>query len=483
MSKIDWKPNKSSPVPLHQQITDYIKEKISNGEWTIGYKLPSQRTLAKMLEVNRSTVVAAFDELIAEGLIEGRSGSGTKVVNNTWNLLATTPPPDWGSYVNVGIHKPNLPTIQEINKAEFIPNMNRLGTGELSPNLIPSTLMKKVFNELSIKELSYGYEEPNGLLPLREQISLYLKTTGISASPSSILIVSGALQALQLISLGLLHKGSTVLTEKPSYLHSLNVFQSAGMRLVGVPLDKEGIQARMVSHYKKQNGAALLYTIPSYHNPTGTLMTVERRNQLLNTCQQEQLPIIEDDVYRELWFDEHPPKPLKAFDKNGLVLYLGSLSKSLSPGLRIGWMVGPEPVIEHLADIKMQTDYGSSSLSQWAAVEWFSSGLYEQHLHEVRKQLKIRRDLTLNTLNKYFSDIAVWEKPSGGFYIWLRLLPTISIRKLFEMTLTEGILLNPGNVYDHHAQQYLRISYSFASLTDLEDGLHRLSNIIRRLDQ
>jgi GntR family transcriptional regulator, regulator for abcA and norABC len=481
MFTTDWKPNKSSSEPLHKQITDYIKEKISNGEWTIGYRLPPQRTLAKEFEVNRSTVVTAYDELIAEGLIEGKSGSGTRVVNNTWNLLATNPPPDWNSYVKVGTHKPNLPTIQEINQAEFIPGIIRLGTGELSPNLIPSTMMKEIFHQLSYKEISYGYEEPKGLLPLREQISNYLKTIGISASPSSILIVSGALQALQLISVGLLHRGSTVLTEKPSYLHSLNVFQSAGMHLTGIPLDKEGIQANLIQQYKKQQKAALLYTIPSFHNPTGTLMTVERRKQLLNNCQQEQLPLIEDDVYRELWFDEHSPKPIKAFDKHGLVLYLGSLSKSLSPGLRIGWIVGPEPVVEHLADIKMQTDYGSSSLSQWAAVEWFSSGLYSTHLNEVREQLKTRRDFTLDTLNKYFSDIAVWEKPTGGFYIWLRLLPTLSMRKLFEVALSEGILLNPGNVYDNQAEQYLRISYSFASLPNIEDGLKRLSKIVKTI--
>ncbi|PGS48822.1 PLP-dependent aminotransferase family protein [Bacillus sp. AFS041924] len=481
MFTTDWKPNKSSPIPIHKQITDYIKEKISNGEWTVGYRLPPQRTLAKELGVNRSTIVTAYDELIADGLIEGKSGSGTRVVNNTWNLLATTPPPDWNSYVKVGTHKPNLPTIQEINQAEFIPNIIRLGTGELSPNLIPSASMKKIFHQLANSEISYGYEEPKGLLSLREQISNYLSTIGISASPSSILIVSGALQALQLISVGLLHRDSTVLTEKPSYLQSINVFQSAGMRLVGIPMDKDGIQTNLIQQYNKQQKAALFYTIPSFHNPTGTLMTAKRRQQLLDICQQEQLPLIEDDVYRELWFDESPPKPIKSFDKNGLVLYLGSLSKSLSPGLRIGWIVGPEPVVEHLADIKMQTDYGSSSLSQWAAVEWFSSGLYYKHIKEVREQLKIRRDFTLTRLNKYFSNIAVWQKPTGGFYIWLRLLPSLSMRKLFEIALSEGILLNPGNVYDHQSEQYLRISYSFASLLDIDDGLKRLAKIIKSI--
>lgn len=209
-------------------------------------------------------------------------------------------------------------------------------------------------------------------------------------------------------------------------------------------------------------------------------MSEERRRKLIDVCEKERLPIIEDDVYRELWLDSPPPPPLKAIDKNGLVLYLGSMSKTLSPGLRIGWIVGPKPVIERLADIKMQTDYGSSSLSQWAVAEWLASGLYHQHLEEVRKELKVRREIMIDLLQRYFSDIATWTVPRGGFYIWLRILPSISIRELFEKSLEHGILLNLGNVYDKHAAQYLRLSYSYASLADLEKGMFRLSKVIRQ---
>jgi GntR family transcriptional regulator, regulator for abcA and norABC len=129
----------------------------------------------------------------------------------------------------------------------------------------------------------------------------------------------------------------------------------------------------------------------------------------------------------------------------------------------------------------MQTDYGSSSLSQWAVAEWLSSGLYHQHLEEVRKELKIRREVMIDSLQKHLADIATWSVPKGGFYIWLRLLPSLSIRELFEKTLERGILLNPGNVYDHHATQYLRLSYSYASLSDLNKGIFRLSKVIRQL--
>jgi GntR family transcriptional regulator, regulator for abcA and norABC len=481
MIELDWKPDKSSPIPLYIQIKDYIREKIETGQWTVGTKIPPQRTLAQAWGVNRSTIVTAVEELISEGLLEGKSRSGTKVINNTWSLMMSASPPDWNSYVQAGIHPPNLPTIQEINKAEFAPNIIRLGTGELSPDLFPREMMKQIMNRVSDRIDSLGYEEPKGLLFLREQLSTYLKTIGIEASPSSILIVSGALQALQLISIGLLHRGSTIFLEKPSYLYSLHVFQSAGMRLFGLPLDGEGIQTKMIAQQKKRQNASLIYTIPSFHNPTGILMSKERRRELMDVCEQEQLPIIEDDVYRELWIDSPPPLPLKAIDNNGLVLYLGSISKTLSPGLRIGWMVGPKPVIERLADIKMQTDYGSSSLSQWVAAEWLSSGLYHQHLEKVRTELKVRRDVMINSLQKHFFDIATWSVPKGGFYLWLRLLPPISSRKLFEKALEHGILLNPGNVYDHHATQYLRLSYSYASLDELENGIFRLSEVIRQL--
>lgn len=479
MDFIEWKPQRNSSIPLHEQISDFIKKKILNGEWTIGTKLPPQRTLAKWFQVNRSTIVTALEELTADGLLESKVGSGTIVVNNTWNLLASTPP-DWIRYVHSGIHEPNMKIIQEINKAETDSSLIRLGTGELSPELLPTKQMKKIFQANVEQTFSLSYSEPKGNLHLRKTVAEYLKTKGIQTSPESILIVSGGIQALQLISVGLLKKGSTILHETPSYLNSVHVFQSAGMNLLGVSMDNQGITCDSIEKLKRQHHAALLYTIPTFHNPTGTLMSERRRNQLLRICQKESLPIIEDDVYGDLWFNQLPPKPLKANDQQGNVLYIGSVSKTLSPGLRIGWLVGPEPVIDRLADIKMQTDYGSSSLSQFAVNEWLKSGLYETYIHQTRKELKYRRDLTIHFLKEYFSDIATWNVPQGGFYIWLHLQTAISTRKLFATALQEGILLNPGIVYDKNDLQHLRLSYSYATIEELKKGLIQLSKMIKK---
>jgi GntR family transcriptional regulator, regulator for abcA and norABC len=476
----EWNLNKASAVPLHQQIYDYMKRKIMNGEWPVGTRIPTQRELAARFGVNRSTVVYALGELAADGLMASRVGQGTRVANNTWSLLAAAPPPDWNRYVTSGSHQPNLQMIQQINRAEANPGIVRLGTGELSPEMLPADEMKRLFNGSLAGRFTLGYSEPKGNLYLREILSTYLREKGIDASPASILIVSGALQGLQLISLGLLHAGSTIFVETPSYLNSLQVFQSAGMQVHGLPMDDEGLMTETIGRLKRQHNAALLYTIPSFHNPTGTLMPAGRRGELLQTCIRERLPVIEDDVYGDLWFEAPPPSPLKAGDRQGLVLYMGSMSKTLGPGLRIGWIVGPEPVIERLADIKMQTDYGSSSLSQHAVAEWLSSGLYDRHLSRIRAELKSRRDFTLALLDRYYAGLAEWQIPQGGFYIWLRMRQPVSLRQLFDQALREGLLLNPGPVYDRQDQQHLRLSYAYASCEQLERGLIRLAELIRQ---
>lgn len=476
----NWKPDKNSSTPLYRQIVDYIKGKISSGDLDIGSKLPTQRDLSKTFEVNRSTVVEAIEELKSEGLIEGKSGKGTAVVNNTWSLLASMPPPCWQNYIERGIHKPNLSTIQKINKLEFENGIIRLGTGELSPDLYPHDNMKNILNNISQKVTSLGYEEPKGLLFLRENLSRYLKRYGINADSSKILIVSGSLQALQLISIGLLRQGSTILIEKPSYLNSLNLFQSCGMKLKSIPMDNCGIRIDKAFTNLNSKKSTLLYTIPTFHNPTGNLMPEERRTEILRVCLKERIPIIEDDAYRELWLDEEPPAPLKAMDNNGNVVYLGTASKFLAAGLRVGWLVASEKVVEHLSDIKMQIDYGTSSLSQWTLAEWISSGLYEKYLLEIRSSLRLRRQIVLNILEKYFTDIATWNRPKGGFYIWLKLKKPISLNKLFETSYRNGILINPGNIYDLSNNQNLRISYSYASPEELEKGLIILSDLIRK---
>ncbi|MGE7761847.1 PLP-dependent aminotransferase family protein [Peribacillus sp. NPDC097895] len=478
---IEWKPNRPSNRSLHQQIVEWMQQQITRGEWPVATKLPSQRSLADSLGVNRSTIISAIEELIADGLLETKVGSGTFVSNNTWNVLVSSKQPDWKNYVRNGLHEPNLKTIQDINQYETDTAIIRLGTGELSPSLLPTKKIEKTLQTTSFDAHSLGYSEPKGDKGLRQSISDYLESKGVIANPSSLMIVSGGLQALQLISVGLLQKGSMILHESPSYLNSVHPFQSAGMHLVG--LSKQGRES-IPTQIKRINGrqkASLFYTVPTFNNPTNTTWTKEERINLLSICNKEQIPIIEDDVYSDLWFENEPPLPIKSQDTDGLVLYIGSMSKTLSPGLRIGWIAGPITVIERLADIKMQMDYGSSALSQHLVAEWLTSGQYSKHLEWLRYELKVRRDFTLTLLNQYFKGIAEWQIPQGGFYIWLKLCKPIVNPNLFKLAIKESILINPGYIYEPSNNTHLRLSYSYASEEELAYGIQTLSKIIRRL--
>lgn len=477
MVQIYWKPDKQAGKSIKAQIMDYIHEKVQSGEWPAGATIPPQRELAKVFEVNRSTIVSALSELIANGVLESHGRGGTRVSESSLSFTKLSQA-KWQAYIDDGIHMPNYKTIKMINDSEPDESMLRLSSGEASPAMFSAERMQTVLNEVSKEIHNLGYEWPKGMVSLREQLSVYLKTIGIDAKPESILIVSGALQAFQLISIGLLQPGSTVFVEKPSYIYSLQILQTLGMRRVGIPIDKQGLEGHLIPSQIRKNHASILYTIPNYQNPTGTLMSLQRRKELIEICKTEKLPIIEDDVYGELWIDEKPPRSLKSLDTSGNVLYVGSVSKSLSPGLRIGWVVGPETVINRLADIKMQMDYGSSSLSQLTVCKWFETGLYEAHLQDMRAELKKRRDLTLHLLESHFKELATWTIPQGGYYVWIKLKGKPNMYKVFEAAYQEKILLYPGYIYESAQNFCLRISYSYATHKQLEKGLKKLAEII-----
>lgn len=473
--QIHWQPNKTSNIPIYKQIVQFVCNKVSNGEWKVGTILPSQRALADLFKVNRSTVITAIEELTSYGIISGRFGAGTRIISNTWSLLLPNTA-EWNEYLSSGYFQENNMIVQAINKLEFEPDVIRIGTGEIDPRLFSKSMWNDVLNKIGSKISSLGYLENLGLLELRQAIAKHIAKSGIIAKPENILITSGSLQALQLIAVSLLQKNSDVYTEAPSYLKSLQMFQSAGMNLKGIPMDEKGLEYWKLSTSGKQN--SILYTIPTNQNPTGITMTKARRQELMNFCLENRLPIIEDGAYQELNYNGSMP-PLKYMDSNGTVIYLGTSSKTLAPGLRIGWVVASEPIVQRLGDVKMQMDYGASSLSQWALVEFLNSGLYDQYLEELKIELKKRRDQALQSLEKYFSNLASWNKPSGGFYIWLTFKKDIKIERLFEEAIKENILLNPGDIYDFKENHSLRLSFAYVDSEEFTRAMEKLSIITK----
>lgn len=480
--EISWKPDRTSSIPAYQQIIDFFLSSVSSGAFAVGMRLPSQRKLSELFEVNRSTVSTAIAELSSYGIIKGSYGAGTEIASNTWSVLLKSNQ-SWSKHVLSGTFKENISTLQVINELEFDRSLLRLGTGEIDPRLFPVKSWQKALSNVGKEVVSLGYLEPLGLYELRCEIAKHLKRIGINTTPDCILITSGSLQALQLISVCLLKSGSKVFVEAPSYLKSLQVFQSAGLELTGISMDSDGMEywkmLPLIKQSQKEN-TSVVYTIPSNHNPTGICMSEERRQELLEFCLTNRIPVIEDGAYQELSFDDCSLTPIKSSDHSGMVIYLGTASKTLSPGLRIGWLVAPEAVVKRLGDAKMQMDYGASSVSQYIFLEFLRSGMYDKYLVTLKGGLKKRLENALGVLERNFSSIAQWTKPHGGFYIWLTFRSQVRTDLLFNEAIKAGILLNPGDIYDFKANNSIRLSYAYITEGEFERGAITLKKLIER---
>lgn len=493
--EINWHPDKKLSVPAYQQIVDFFLSSVSSGAFPVGMKLPSQRKLSEIFMVNRSTVSTAIAELSSYGVLKGSYGAGTEIASNTWSLLLKGNQ-NWSRHVLSGAFKENISTLQVINQLEFDSDLLKLGTGEIDHRLFPREYLNKALSLTADTVNDLGYLEPLGLYELRVEIQKHLKKIGINTTPECILITSGSLQALQLTSVCLLKKGSKVFVEAPSYLKSLQVFQSAGLELTGISMDDDGLEYwKILPKLNKESlskdeknlndSSAVLYTIPTNHNPTGLCMSNKRRQELLDFCLKNRLPVIEDGAYQELCYDEGSEDnnlmPIKAIDKNDMVIYLGTASKTLSPGLRIGYLVAPQAIVQRLGDAKMQMDYGASSLSQYVFMHFLRSGMYESYLLELKTVLKQRRDNALKVLEKHFKDLAVWSKPNGGFYIWLTFMEPVKMDDLFKEAIKAKVLLNPGDIYDFKSNNSLRLSFAYVNKKEFEKGAMILKSLVEKM--
>ena len=478
----EWRPDKSSDVPLYMQIVDRFRDLVITGEWSPGYRIPSQRDLAVHFKVNRSTISTAIDELISHGILKTEVGRGTFVEDELWNSLVE-PPKGWNIYRDNGLFIENTESIQMVNELLGNNDYINLGSNDLPKESTHISYIKKSLMDLSDELENLNYLPPLGHYGLREQIAKQLIQKGIYTSPENIFVTSGSVQALHLISLAMVKKEMTLFTEDPSYINTLNIFQSMGIDIKKIGMDRQGISMTRLSKAIKKTDFSLLYTIPNYHNPTNILMSKKRRDDLLQWCEHNKIAIIEDDAYGDLWFDEMPPHALKSSDNNGLVLYLGTVSQTLSAGLRLGWIVGPKPVIKRLSDVKMQTDYGTSSLSQLIVKRLFESGAYDVHLNSLRRRLKEKRNIMLDLLKTHFKNLGTWSVPKGGYNIWLNLNTKVPAAKLFNTAFERKIILDPNMSYEDKDLNGIRLSYSSIHESSMEPALKILKDIIIKIQK
>lgn len=412
-----WKVTKEAGIPIYRSIMQLIIQKIQQGDLLPGEKLPPERTLAEKLGVNRSTVVHALDELAADGVVIRRQGSGTQVNEGKWGLTLEART-DWHQYLSHAMLSPKnayQQKIEQILKGPACAEYLDLYTGELPLDLIPSFSLpmgswKDFLNEEK-------HQDELGYLPLRAAISRRLaEKFALDILPKELLITSGAQQALLLLIQSLLSQGDAVAIEDPSFFYALPIFQAAGIRLFAVPLDDEGIDLAALEHVILKHRVKMVLVNPNFQNPTGKLMSLLRRKNLVELCRKFALPIVEDDAFNELYFSAAPLPTLKSLAPDS-VLYVGSFSKTLGATTKIGWLAAPRPVIQKLADARQLMDQEVSVFPQVLAAMALNDPTFEQKVVQLRQRLKTRA-AGAAAVCRTFSHWHFYT-PAGGYYLWL----------------------------------------------------------------
>jgi GntR family transcriptional regulator of abcA and norABC len=474
---MNWKPDRDAQKPIYKQLSEFIEIGISEGSFSPEESLPSERFLAKELQVNRSTVVAAYADLESKGLIKRTRGSGTTISKDIWGLTKKRIP-SWNRYIEAGSFLPNLPVNQRIRKEMTEHKLINLASGELSEDLFPVESLRTILSNRSFIG-SLGYDHPQGNITLRETIANHVRQyRKIDTVPASILITSGAQQAIHLVVQCLLKPGDSVILEDPSYHFNLPIFQSAGIKTYSLPVGSSGFNPDDVLSLVKKHQIKMIFMNPSFQNPTGISLDNNRKKFVLDISSKYGIPIIEDDPYSLTPFSEEEVSSLKSMDVNGNVLYISSLSKIVASGLRIGRVIGPKRVVERLSDAKQQIDFGHSSFTQWIANDFMNSKEFDVHINKLRKQLEKRRAQIVTSLNDYLKDQVEFHISEGGIHIWVKLNKNVNELQLLEESIKRGIIYTPGHTMGSK-KGYVRFTYARENEENISEGIKRFADAFR----
>jgi 2-aminoadipate transaminase len=346
-----------------------------------------------------------------------------------------------------------------------------------------NAVLRREGNTLATYGLASG---PQGYLPLREFLAKKLnRDAGIDCTADDILIVSGSLQALDLVNSMLLAPGDTVIIERDTYQGALNRLTRLGVKVVGIPLDQDGMRmdalAEALADLKRRGiTPKYIYTIPTVQNPTGTILPESRRAELLKLSHQYGVPIFEDDCYADLIWDGKRPAALYAMSKNGGVIHIGSFSKSIAPALRVGFIVAPWTVLSRMLPLK--TDAGSGALEQMVLAEYCAPH-FAEHVPKLTRGLRAKLDTLMEALDEQFGTAAEFEDPKGGIFLWVKLPDNVDTLNLYQAALAAGVAINPGPEWSTdkaYAGSRLRLCFASPSHDQIRQGIAVLAEVCRR---
>lgn len=370
--------------------------------------------------------------------------------------------------------------IREILKVTMRPEITSFAGGLPSPLSFPVEHLKACFDRVLTEQgqIALQYGPTDGYAPLRAWIADSLSTHGAKISPDQVLMVSGSQQGLDLLGKVLIDQGSKVLVETPSYLGALQAFSLYQPEFVSVPSDEHGLIPESIETLGQ--GARMIYALPNFQNPTGKTLTLERREKLVEICAKLGLPLIEDNPYGTLNFHKPLLQSMLSMNPQG-VIYMGSFSKVLTPGIRLGYVVAPEPLIRKMEQAKQAADLHTSQLTQMVVYEAVKDGFLDQHIPTVRKIYADKCQVMLDALKEHFPASATWTVPEGGMFIWVTLPKHIDSKALLDEAVNENVAFVPGAPFyaNEPENNTLRLSFVTVSPEKIRDGVARLGRLIK----
>ncbi len=463
-------------------LADYMESKIMAGVYKAGEKLPSIRKLRSHTGLSITTVYQAYIELEKRGVAEPRRKSGYYVRPLLQDIM---PAPDLEKHeasprkvsVNFLFHD----IVADMSNPEFL----HLGGASPVPELFPCKALANAVRGNPERVLKYGlstYENPVGAPELRRLIAQRAlgAESGVAVDEEEIVVTNGCMEAIHLCLRAVAEPGDAVAVESPTFHGFLQLLEDLNLFALEIPTDpKDGVDLDLLEKALDENRVKAGLFVPNFQNPLGSLMPEPNKRRLVEIFNRRNVPIIEDGVYRELYFENERPRTLKSFDRDGMVLYCSSFSKSLSPGLRVGWTM-PGRFYEKIRRLKLSTSICSGTLNQAIVARFLKFGGYERHLRKLRTALKRQTSDLLMAISRYFPQETRVTAPSGGLVVWVRLPPEIDSVEIYKEARKKGICVLPGQLCStrERFRCCLRLSCANPWTPRLEEGVKTLGELI-----
>lgn len=485
--------DRSSRVPIKRQLLDELKALIDRDLIKANTALPSSRALADQLGVSRYTVYQVYEELQIHGYLISRQGS-YNIVQKRRKAVSFDPQRQsiisWGKVANESAEKlfnnymknmADIPTRSRIQD-EAIINLTEM---QLDPSLFPVDNFSRCIRHVLSKNGSEAMDfcSPEGNDSLREYIAQRLRLHGISTSSDEILITYGSQQALDLVIRLLSVSDKKVVIESPTYFNIIPLLQFYNAPIVGIPMRHDGMDLNQLQRVLSKESVSFVYTIPNFQNPTGLTTSHHHRERLLNICIRHKVPILEDGFDEEMKYCGQLPLPIKSIDEKNIVIYLGTFSKILFPGIRVGWITADKECIKRLTALKRFSDLRCGNLIQAALAYFCQQGYYDLHLKRLHRIFRNRLDVALQTMEEHFPNTVSWTRPQGGYSIWVKMPQKMTPTRLNELTSRYKVAVSPGSFYflQQSESEFFRLSIARVGVEKIMEGIIRLGLALRNL--